>query len=114
MSTTEIINDFVNQIDTEKAYTFKKLKDILEEVYKASNAEAKKAEKKPKKKAAKDAQADAEPKAKRPPSAYNNFVKQRIQELKQERTDVAPRDLMKLAASEWKQLSKQEQEAYKM
>ncbi len=116
MSTTEIINDFVNKIDTEKEYTLKELKDALDEVYK-THAAANKAEKKQKKatKATKAAPKEdlVEPKAKRAPSAYNKFVKQRIQQLKQEQDGIAPKDLMKMAASEWKNLTKQQQEEYK-
>jgi hypothetical protein len=117
MSTTEIVNEFVNKIDTEKEYTLKELKDALDEVYKTHTA-ANKAEKKPKK-AAKTAKAApkedlVEPKAKRAPSAYNKYIKHRIQQLKEEGNDIAPKDLMKTAAAEWKDLTKQEQEKYKM
>jgi hypothetical protein len=116
MSTTEIINDFVNKVDTEKEYTLKELKDALDEVYK-THAAANKAEKKQKKatKATKAAPKEdlVEPKAKRAPSAYNKFVKQRIQQLKQEQEGIPPKDLMKMAAAEWKNLTKQEQEEYK-
>jgi hypothetical protein len=113
MSTTEIINDFVNKIDTEKEYTLKELKDALDEVYK-THAATNKAEKK-QKKATKAAPKEdlVEPKAKRAPSAYNKFVKQRIQQLKQEQDGIPPKDLMKMAASEWKNLTKQQQEEYK-
>jgi hypothetical protein len=116
MSTTEIINDFVNKVDTEKEYTLKELKDALDEVYK-THAAANKAEKKQKKptKTTKAAPKEdlVEPKAKRAPSAYNKFVKQRIQQLKQEQEGIPPKDLMKMAAAEWKNLTKQEQEEYK-
>jgi hypothetical protein len=112
MSTTEIINDFVNKIDTEKTYTLKELKDALDEIYKAHNTEKKPAAKKTKKTA--EAKAAAEVKPKRQPSAYNNFVKQRMQELKQTNKDVPPRELMSMAASQWKELTKSEQERYKI
>ncbi len=52
-------------------------------------------------------------KAKREPSAYNKFVKQRISELKADKPDTAAKDLMLMAATEWKSLTKAEQEKYK-
>lgn len=126
MSTTEIINEFVSLVDTDKAYNLKELKDILSEVYKTKST--KKSTKKATKTEAIDSGTDDEPpkqpkkkaakkdddKPKKPPSAYNNFIKSRIEQLKVERTDIAPRDLMKVAASDWKQLDKQQQESYKM
>lgn len=128
MSTTEIINEFVNHVDTDKVYSLKELKDVLSEIYKANSNGAKKSSTK-KNKVTKDAMdtSDEEPenskkkgakkdanKPKKAPSAYNNYVKFRIEQLKIERTDVAPRDLLKLAAADWKQLDKQDQEKYKL
>lgn len=122
MSTTEIINEFVSLVDTDKVYSLKELKDVLSEIYKAKSNGVKKTkvakdtsdsssdEEKGKKKGTKK---DAN-KPKKAPSAYNNYVKIRIEQLKLERTDVAPRDLMKLAAADWKQLDKQEQEKFKL
>jgi hypothetical protein len=112
MSTTEIINDFVSKIDTDKAYTLKELKDALDEIYKAHNTGKKPAARKTKKTA--DEKAAAEAKPKRQPSAYNNFVKQRMQELKETNKGVPPRELMSMAASQWKELSKAEQERFKI
>lgn len=127
MSTTEIINEFVNNVDTDKVYSLKELKDVLGEIYKAKSNGAKKSSTK-KTKVTKDAMdtSDEEPetskkgakkdanKPKKAPSAYNNYVKFRIEQLKLERTDVAPRDLLKLAAADWKQLDRQEQEKFKL
>lgn len=123
MSTTEIINEFVNLVDTDKVYSLKELKDMLGEIYKAKSNGAKKTSTKKSKDAV--VSSDEEPenskkgdkkdanKPKKAPSAYNKYVKFRIEQLKIERTDVAPRDLLKLAAADWKQLDKQEQEKYK-
>ncbi len=129
MSTTEIINEFVSLVDTDKVYSLKELKDVLSEIYKAKSNSVKKLSTK-KTKVAKDTSdvsSDEETekgkkkatkkdanKPKKAPSAYNNYVKIRIEQLKVERTDVAPRDLMKLAAADWKQLDKQTQETYKL
>jgi hypothetical protein len=128
MSTTEIINEFVSLVDTDKVYSLKELKDVLSEIYKAKSNGAKKSTKKTKvAKDTSDVSSDEEiekdkkkttkkdaNKPKKAPSAYNNYVKIRIEQLKVERKDVAPRDLMKLAAADWKQLDKQTQATYKL
>jgi hypothetical protein len=49
----------------------------------------------------------------REPTAYNKYVKQRIEALKLEKPDIIAKELMKLAAADWKNLTKEEQEAYK-
>jgi len=118
-NTTEIMAEFAQLIDTEKEYSLKELKEMLTEVYKTKTV--KKAikkvdtsssdeDEKPKKRGR---PAKVSDKPKRVPSAYNKFVKERIEKLKTERPEVAAKDLMRVAASEWKELSKQEQESYK-
>lgn len=110
-ATAQIVKDFADQIETDKAYTLKELKDILDKIYKENST---KKTSKGKKASPVASDEDVEqPKAKRQPSAYNNYVKKRISELKIERTDVPAKELMTIAAAEWKQLSKQEQEQYK-
>jgi hypothetical protein len=53
-------------------------------------------------------------KVKRKPSSYNNFVKERIEALKKEQTGtVVARVLMVIAASEWKNMTKDQKDAYK-
>ena len=128
--TAEVINEFVEQIDVEKEYSLKEFKTIFSEIYKAKTAKPK-ATKQPKqpKQASDDSDSDkpkkrgrpakvrldkdGNEKPKRPPSAYNNYVKQRILALKTEQPETSAKDLMKIAAGEWKNLDKQEQEKYK-
>jgi hypothetical protein len=121
-TTTEIVNEFVQLIDTEKEYSLKELKEKLTEVYKTKTAKtAKKTAKKTEASSSDDEEkpkkrgrpAKVSDKPKRAPSAYNKFVKERIEKLKTERPEVAAKDLMRVAASEWKELSKEEQESYK-
>lgn len=124
MSTREIVDEFVSLIEQDKAYSLKELKDILGEIYKTKTKPVKTAKPVKTGKAAKAKKDEADMavsdeekpvvKAKKAPSAYNNFIKKRIEQLKIERTDLAPRDLLKHAAGEWKQLDKAEQEKYKM
>jgi hypothetical protein len=53
-------------------------------------------------------------KAKRKPSSYNNFIKERIESLKKEQTGtVVARVLMVIAASEWKNMTQDQKNAYK-
>jgi len=129
--TAEIINEFTQLIDNDKEYDLKELKALLSDVYKTKTAKPKavkvvkpKASKSPKtsdvssddeedkpKKRGRPAKVSTKPK--REPSAYNKFVKERIEQLKVDKSDTPAKDLMKMAAAEWKNLSKQEQEAYK-
>jgi hypothetical protein len=132
----EVINDFAAQINDEKEYTLSDLKKILTDVYK-NKAEEKKQKKpakivadvkkvdtdedsdedKPKKRGRPPSKPklnkNGEVKEKKAPSAYNNFVKAKIKELKPLNPEKTARDLMLIAAGQWKQLDKQEQEKYK-
>ena len=141
--TAIVIDEFVEQIDLEKEYDIKELKQILGDIYKTKTAKpvvkketkAKKTDTKPVAAAAAVASDDTDSdddkpkkrgrpakgpkldkngneKAKREPSAYNKFVKQRISELKTEKPDTAAKDLMMLAAAEWKNLSDDDKKKY--
>ena len=127
--TAEIVNEFVQLIDNDKEYDLKELKALLSDVYKTKTAKPKvvKVAKAAKASKSPDASSDDEDnkpkkrgrpakvsnKPKREPSAYNKFVKERIEQLKVDKSDTPAKDLMKMAAAEWKNLSKQEQETYK-
>jgi hypothetical protein len=122
--TAEIINEFVALVLLDKDYQLKELKQMLADVYKTKTTKTKpikKAEKtadlsdsdedKPKKRGR---PAKVSDKPKREPSAYNKFVKEQMEKLKTEQPDVVAKDRMKIAAAEWKNLTKEEQEAYKV
>jgi hypothetical protein len=122
--TSEILNEFVNLIDNEKEYELKELKQMLTDVYKTKTAKKKSPktvntadndssddEDKPKKKRGRPAKVSDKPK--REPSAYNKYVKERMEQIKTEQPDVAAKDRMKMAAADWKNLTKEQQEAYK-
>ena len=137
IATANVINEFVQQIDIEKEYELKELKQMLSDIYKAKTSSKKEA--KQPKKSKKDQQSSDEAdesdsdkpkkrgrptkgpkldkngneKAKREPSAYNKYVKERISALKTEKPETPAKELMLIAASEWKQLTKEEQEQYK-
>lgn len=128
--TAEIVNEFVQLIDNNKDYELKELKALLSDVYKTKTTKPKtsatpKARKTPK--VVSDASSDDDvdkprkrgrpakvsTKPKREPSAYNKYVKERIEALKVEKSDTPAKDLMKLAAADWKNLTNEEKEAYK-
>lgn len=135
--TSEIINEFVELIDTEKEYNLKDLKQILTEVYntKAGAKNTKKAVKpvpvavvaeddvyssdddKPKKRgrpAKVKLDKDGNIKVKKPPTAYNIYVKQTIEAMKKENPATTAKELMALAAGKWKTLSQDEKDSYKV
>ena len=126
--TSEILQEFVDKIDTEKEFELKELKQILTEIYKAKNSKAKKTttvypssedsdDDKPKKRGRPkkvNLDKDGNIKEKKPPTAYNNYVKQHLRMVKEQQPEGTPaKEVMKLVAADWKLLTKQEQEAYK-
>ena len=132
--TTEIINEFVEIIDTNNDYTLKDLKQILTEVYNTKAGKNKKkvdkADKAPKitdtdssddekpKKRGRPAKVkldkNGDIKVKKTPSAYNIYVKQTIEAMKKENPDTPAKELMGLAANKWKLLTQEEKDSYKI
>jgi hypothetical protein len=128
--TAEIINEFVQLIEEDKDYQLKELKQMLAEVYKTKTAKVKPVKKaikvdkpddvsvksdtddedKPKKRGR---PAKVNNKPKRAPSAYNKYVKERIEKLKIETPDVPAKNLLKIAAGEWSALSQEQKDTYK-
>ena len=96
-NTATTISKFIENVDNSKEYTLAELKDILTKAYNASKTSVSNAEK-----------------VKKPPSAYNNFIKQTMAKLKQDDAGIPANELMRTAASKWKLLTKQEQEQYKL
>ena len=116
--TSEIITEFVQLVDNDKDYQLKELKQMLADVYKTktkkpkniTSGESDSDEDKPKKRGR---PAKVSNKPKREPSAYNKYVKERMEQLMAEQPDIPAKDRMKMAAADWKLLTKQQQEAYK-
>ena len=129
--TAAIINEFNQLVDDEKEYDLKELKKILTDVYNTKNG--KKIAKPKAKKVSSDESSstdddkpkkrgrpvkvkldkDGNPKAKKAPSAYNNFVKESILALKKENPNTPAKELMGMAAGNWKTLSQEEKDVYK-
>jgi hypothetical protein len=133
--TSEIINEFVQQIDTDKEYTLKELKTILTDVYNSKSGKKPKAkaapkspvpvqpaepsdddEDKPKKRGRPvkpKLDKNGNPKVKKAPSAYNIYVKQTIEAMKKDSPETPARELMGMAANKWKALTDDEKAAFK-
>jgi hypothetical protein len=97
--TEQIAKDFLSKLDNTYDYTLKEMTAILTTSYKELSST------KGKKKAS--ANPD-QPVVKKLPSAYNLFVKEEISKIKAANPSVNPKELMKLAADNWK-LHKEQQ-----
>ena len=83
----QVVDKFKSSIDTTNDYSIKDLTKILEGVYKEVYGNKKRSSSSEKK----------------PPSAYNLFVKAEIEKIKAEGLpDVDPKDYMRIAAQRWK------------
>jgi len=90
--TEQITRDFLSKVDNSYDYSLKELVAILTTSYKElSSTKTKK----------KTVNSD-EPVVKKQPSAYNLFVKEEISKIKAANSTVNPKELMKLAADNWK------------
>jgi len=79
-NTSNIMNAFVASIDNEKKYDLKELNKLLTEAYNANKGKTK---------------------TTKEPTAYNIYMKDKMNELKQTHPDMNAKDLMKMAASSW-------------
>ncbi len=83
--TSKIVDAFVSSVDTDKNdYTLDELKKLLTDAYKSGKKKRTAAEKKP-------------------PSAYNIFIKEAIAKIREENPNVDNKQLMSLAAARWKE-----------
>jgi hypothetical protein len=109
--TASVMEQFTQKIDNDTEYTVSELKKVLTEVYKSvqlSIAEKKKAEKlingdKPRKvRTKRDRDENGDIIKKRPPSAYNLFIKDQSAIIKQTNPGLDPKTIFKMAIVEWK------------
>ena len=96
IKTPEIMTIFNEKVKKDKEYTLEELHKIMTNIYqmfyKSSKPE----------------------KTKKKPSSYNMFVKIKIEELKKENPDKKAVELRAMAASQWKVLSNEEKNSYKV
>ena len=102
-TTSNIVNEFVNIIDTDKVYDLKELKTILTEIYKTKTSAAKKT---------KGANANEE-KVKRVPTSYNIFIGTTIKKMRVEDPSLSAKEAMTKAGAMWKGMSDDEKKEYK-
>lgn len=94
----DLIKEFSELVlANETEISLKELKKTLGEVYKTMKInEKKKKTEKPKK----------------APTAYNIFMKQKMQEIKESDPNIPPKERMKIISTYWSSLSKEEKDAY--
>lgn len=83
INTSRIINEFVDNIDNDKTYTLAEINKILTVAYNKIDKEK-------------------TTRAPRQPTEYIKFLQSRMKEIKQECPEQNARDIMKIAATEWK------------
>jgi len=94
--TYNVMNEFNNEIDCTKAYSFKELSEVLKEIFSTKKKTKKLGDVK-----------------KRKPSSYNNYIKTRVNALKIEDPDRPPKEIMAAAISEWRNFSQDQKDTYK-
>lgn len=88
--TAQVVSKFNDAVNNETEYSYKDLAKVLEGVYKEVYVSRKRT-----------SSATGE---KKPPSAYNLFIKSEIEKIKGEKlSGVDPKDYMKIAAQRWKE-----------
>ena len=135
--TTEFKNKFSEIIDNDVEYCLNDMKNIITDIYKTTNKNTNKNTKtiikdtatividdessdddddKPKKRGrpAKPVKKDKNGNiiAKKPPSSYNLYVKEKIVELRMQQPDIPSKDRMSIVGAAWKKLTDEEKLAY--
>jgi hypothetical protein len=87
MAVKQIIDRFINSVDINNNYSTVELVKLLKEAAKNNKN--------------KSTDASGEPKAKKPPSAYNLFIKEQMELLKSD--GCSPKDRMRKATEKWKE-----------
>jgi|DEB0MinimDraft_4_1074332.scaffolds.fasta_scaffold00757_5 hypothetical protein len=99
--TSSVVKKFAENVDSEKVYNLKELKNILDEAFNTVNTEAKNAAKKNK-----------EAKPKRAPTAYNNFVSTTIKKIKADDASISTKEAMVKAGGIWKTMTDEQKKEF--
>ena len=97
-TTQQILTTFTSKVDLEKEYTRSELGKMLTEVFKEIR-EGEKGEKKVRKKVKREEGSEK----KREPTAYNQFVKERMSVVREENPEMSRQDLMREVGRLWKE-----------
>ena len=96
-TTTQVVADFAALFDgKDDEVSLTEMKKMLSEVHKAASGLKKKSSKKGKKESGKDE------KPKRAPTAYNLFMKEQMEKLKQDGSSLSGKEKMQAIAELWK------------
>lgn len=126
--TSRIVAEFSEIIDTETSYSLRTMQKILSDIYKkntqkknnvvvissedtSSDDDAPKKRGRPANKP--KLAADGSVKPKRKPTAYNIYMKMKIEELKESNPNVLPKELLPMAAAIWSEMKQEEKDSYK-
>lgn len=117
--TVKIVSVFVEKIDKTKAYSRKELIETLTEICKEAKKKVDKTdeEAQPRKRGRPmkiRLDKDGNVKEKKKPTAYNLFIGNRIKKLKTDNPDTNAKELLKMASTEWKNMSLDEKKQYQI
>lgn len=101
--TSDIKAEFMSLLADDTTYTLQEMKTILGDVFKTRGKSNHKSNKDSTKKAVKKA-----------PNAYNMYVKEKMPEFKKDHPDTPITGLMSLIGADWKNLSPEEKDSYKV
>lgn len=126
--TSRIVAEFVEIIDADTTYNLRTMQQILGDIYKkntqknkdivvisddtSSDDDAPKKRGRPANKP--KLAADGSVKPKRKPTAYNIYMKAKIEELKESNPTVLPKELLPMAAAIWSEMKQEEKDKYKI
>lgn len=118
MITKFVLKDFNEKINTKNDYSLEQLQTILDISYnKHVDEESDDDDDQPKKRGRPvnkpKLDKNGEPKKKREPTAYNNFIKIKIQEIKSSNSDVKYNKLLPMVAEIWNKMTDDEKKQYK-
>ena len=99
--TSNVLKKFAENVDEEKVYNLKELKDILITSYNTVIADTKRNEKKIK-----------ENKPKRAPTAYNNFVSTTMKKIREEDPAISAKEAMVKAGAIWKTMTEEQKKEF--
>lgn len=107
----KVIEKFSSSVlDNDSNLSLIEMKKILGEIYKDVKNDTDDISSKKRRRSSKKNDSD---KPKKPPSAYNIFIKEKMQELKETDASIPPKQLMKVASTYWNKLSEDEKKSFK-
>jgi len=125
MKTSSVLSNFKSLVDENKTYTLTEMSKILTQAYNQKVVEENENDGNttdddddmPKKRGRPankpKMNKNGLPKVKRQPTAYNRFIKVKIEELKKANPGISPKQLLPMAAEEWSKMTVEQKNEYK-